>query len=173
MNKENSNFRLLRVFLWLSVVSSGIGLGAKLFDLIVVAGAWGASPPDSFRHLPYGPEFPVDPGSFFQPLSALILIGYLGGLVCGWNTNARRWMAGALGTFVIIWAITPTAFWPMINEMWEVYRGRLVRSEIETSALVQRWIIWDSFRIVLIALGQLFSLKAFSLSLVSIKRFNK
>jgi hypothetical protein len=61
--------RLTRVFLWISVLSSGIGLGGKLFDLMVLAGAWSAAPPASLAFLPYGPHFPMNPGNFFQPLS--------------------------------------------------------------------------------------------------------
>ena len=37
-------FLLLRFFLWVSVLAWGIVLGAKLFDLRVVAGAWSAAP---------------------------------------------------------------------------------------------------------------------------------
>ena len=54
---------LMQAFLWVSVLAWGIGVGAKLYDLRVVAGAWSAAPPESLRLLPYGPHFPVDPGS--------------------------------------------------------------------------------------------------------------
>ena len=54
--------RLMRAFLWVSVLAWGVGVGAKLYDLRVVAGAWSASPPESLTLLPYGPRFPVDPG---------------------------------------------------------------------------------------------------------------
>ena len=54
-------------FLWFSVLCWGIGLGAKLFDLIVVAAAWGAAPPASLALMPYGPRYPINPGDFFQP----------------------------------------------------------------------------------------------------------
>src|SRR5207248_5741047 len=86
--------RLMRIFLWISVIGWGIGLGAKLFDLLVVAGAWSAAPPASFALLPYGPRFPIDPGHFFQPLSAVMAIGILGALISGWRTpgQLRFWM---------------------------------------------------------------------------------
>ena len=42
-----SRAQLTRGFLWFSVLGWGIGLGAKLFDLIVVARAWGDAPPTS------------------------------------------------------------------------------------------------------------------------------
>lgn len=46
----------LRAFLWLSAVGWGIGLGAKLFDLLVLARSWGASPPASLSLMPYGKD---------------------------------------------------------------------------------------------------------------------
>ncbi len=58
--------KLTRAFLWISVISWGIGLGAKLFDLIVLARAWGLEPPASFTFLPYGRHFPVNPGDLLS-----------------------------------------------------------------------------------------------------------
>ena len=60
--------RVLHAFLWMSVLGHGVALGAKLFDLVVVAGAWSATPPASLVLLPYGPHYRVDPGGFFLPL---------------------------------------------------------------------------------------------------------
>ena len=64
----------------------GVGLGAKLFDLVVLAGAYSAAPPASLALMPYGPRFPVDPGDFFQPLSLSLLFGSVGALISGWKT---------------------------------------------------------------------------------------
>ena len=50
--------RVMRFFLWASVLGWGIGLGGKLFDLIVVAGAWSASPPIDFNTV-FNPMFTV------------------------------------------------------------------------------------------------------------------
>ena len=49
--------RLTRIFLWVAVLCWGILLGAKLFDLLVLAGAWSAAPPESLSLLPYVPVF--------------------------------------------------------------------------------------------------------------------
>src|SRR5438094_9268436 len=86
--------RLMRIFLWISVLGWGIGLGAKLFDLLVVAGAWSAAPPASFALLPYGPHFPINPGDFFQPLSGVMVLGILGALISGWKAPLwlRLWL---------------------------------------------------------------------------------
>ena len=148
------------LFCWLLVSSWAIALGAKIFDLLVLGKAWGASPPSSFDLLPYGKSFPIDPGNFFQPLSGLIHLAGIGALVAGWKTQARSLLVVSLGSFVVIWIFTPTVFWPMITELWEIHRGRLARNEAESMALVHRWFVWDTGRIALIAVGFVYSVRA-------------
>jgi hypothetical protein len=156
--------RLLRIFLWISVLGSGIGLGAKIFDLMVLAGAWGAAPPTSLALLPYGPRFPFDPGEFFQPLSLVMVIGVTGALIAGWKTpfEYRKWLLVPVVTLVIIWAITPTVFWPMIGELYGTATGRVVKSDAEAVALVRKWVVWDWWRVALIAAGFVSSVQALS-----------
>ena len=158
--------RTLRVFLWLAVMGWGIGLGAKLFDLIVVAGAWSAAPPASFALLPYGPRFPIDPGNFFQPLSAVMALGILGALISGWRTpgQLRFWLWLGLIMFLIIWAITPTVFWPMIHQLYGTATGKIVSTDAESIALARRWLLWDWFRVGLITVGFIASVRAIALS---------
>jgi hypothetical protein len=67
------------------VLGHRVALGAKLFDLVVIAGAWSAAPPASLTLLPYGPHYRIDPGGFFLPLSIFNLIGMLGALISGWK----------------------------------------------------------------------------------------
>jgi hypothetical protein len=161
-------FKLMRTFLWVSIVGWGIGLGAKLFDLLVVARAWGASPPESLALMPYGSRFPMNPGDFFQPLSALMVVGILGALVSGWKTppNFRVWLWIPVAAFLVIWAITPTIFWPMIRELYGSATGEIAGAKPELVALVSRWYYWDSFRTALIAIGFLSSVKAISMPLI-------
>jgi hypothetical protein len=156
---------LTRAFLWLSVLGWGIGLGAKLFDLIVLAGAWSAAPPASLALLPYGSRYPLNPGDFFQPLSALMVVGILGALVSGWKTPAeyRVWLWLPVIAFAIIWIFTPTVFWPMIDELYGAASGKIVRSDADLVHLVQRWIIWDWLRVAVIAVGFVSVIRAISI----------
>jgi hypothetical protein len=87
MRTNSSRARWLVIFLWVSVSAWGIGLGAKLFELVVLISAWAANPPASLSLLPYEPRWPFNPGDFFQPLSGLLVIGTVGALVSGWNTS--------------------------------------------------------------------------------------
>ena len=157
--------RLTRMFLWLSILAGGIGLGAKMFDLLVLAGAWGASPPGSLTLMPYGARYPIDPGNFFQPLSAILLAAFLGALISGWKTplEYRVWLWLPLLMFIILWIFTPTVFWPMIRELYGVGSGKIVRSDAELISLVRRWMIWDWLRVGVIAVGFASSVRAISI----------
>jgi len=159
-----SREQLTRGFLWVSVLGWGIGLGAKLFDLIVVARAWGAAPPASLALMPYGPHYPLNPGDFFKPLSALMVVGILGALISGWKTplQYRVWLWVPVITFVIIWIFTPTVFWPMIRELYGAGSGKIVRSDAELILLVRRWMIWDWLRVAVIATGFVSLVRAIS-----------
>jgi hypothetical protein len=143
----------------------GIGLGAKLFDLLVVAGAWGASPPESLSLMPYGMRFPIDPGEFFQPLSAITLVGILGALISGWKTSFeyRKWLLVPVISFILLWIFTPTVFWPMIGQLWDAGTGNIVMTGPELTALVSRWMLWDWMRVVVIAIAFMSSIKAISM----------
>ena len=157
---SSSSRKWLTCILWSLVLGWAVALGAKIFDLLVVATAWGASPPASFQYLPYGKAYPIDPGNFFQPLSILILLSAICALVFGWRTSARRLIFLSLASLVVIWMFTPTVFWPMLTELWEIHKGRLSKTEVETVALVHRWFVWDSARIILIAIGFVYSVRA-------------
>ena len=160
-----SREQLTRGFLWLAVLGWGIGLGAKLFDLIVVASAWGAAPPTSLALMPYGPHYPLNLGDFFQPLSALMVVGILGALIGGWKTphEYRVWLWVPVITFVIIWIFTPTVFWPMIRELYGAGSGKIVKSDTELILLVRRWMIWDWLRVAVIATGFFSLVRAISI----------
>lgn len=80
---------ITRAFLWQAVLTGGPLLGAKLFDLVVLAGAWSTRPPASLAMMPYGKVWPVDTGVFFIPLSVAMLLGGFGALVTGWRTRWR------------------------------------------------------------------------------------
>ncbi|SEN18752.1 protein of unknown function [Luteibacter sp. UNCMF331Sha3.1] len=158
--------RVLQAFLWASTLAWGIGLGAKLFDLLVVAGAWGAAPPSSFALLPYGPKYPVTPGAFFQPLSALMAVAILSALIAAWRQPAalRRWLLLGTFAFVLIWAITPTIFWPMINAQYAIATGKTTATVAEAVDLTSRWVAWDTFRVALIAIGFVASVRALTIA---------
>ena len=160
--------RLTRVFLWLSVIGGGFLLGAKVFDTVVLAGAWKHAVPDSLRYLPYGKDFPVDTGSFFIPVSALRLISNFGAAIAGWR---KPWayriylVVPAVGIFAAL-LLTVIAFWPMNEALWNFAHHRERVPDLSVTgviALGRQWVALDGCRIAIAALALLASLKAFAL----------
>lgn len=141
----------LTVFLWINLIAWGIALGGKLFEFVVVIPAWAANPPGSLSLMPYGPRYPLDPGDFYQPLGAIALVGSVGSVICGWRTpgpyRALLWVP--FGVFLLVAAVTPTLFWPMIRELYRAGTGAAPLSESAAHALVNRWIWFDSIRTAL------------------------
>jgi hypothetical protein len=145
--------RLMRACLWVSVLAWGIGVGTKLYDLRVVAGAWSAAPPQSLTLLPYGSHFPVDPGKFFFPTSLCILVAAFGALIGGWKTpfRYRVWLWSSAVLILVVWVFTVVVFWPMNALLFAAASGAAseVTSETELIRLAHRWVTCDWWRVVM------------------------
>jgi hypothetical protein len=164
MKINSSRTRWLIIFLWVSVFAWGIGFGAKLFELVVLIPAWAANPPASLSLLPYGPRWPYNPGDFFQPLSALLVIGTVGALVSGWRTSRtyKAWLWASLISLLLIWLATPTLFWPMIRDLYGASTGSRPLTEAAARGLAAQWIVYDWIREALIAVGFVCGVRAIS-----------
>ena len=146
-----SRERVCRSFLWLAVLVGGPLLGAKLFDRVVLAGAWGANPPASLAMMPYGKAWPVDTGLFFIPFSAAMLIAGFGALAAGWNTPWRyRWLLclPSIGILALL-ILTVVAFWPMNAALY--YHGigsaKDTITDAQSIAMTAQWVRLDWLRV--------------------------
>lgn len=157
--------RWLTACLWISVTAWGVGLGGKLFEFLIVISAWAADPPASLALLPYGPRYPHDPGDFYQPLSALLVVGTIGSLIAGWRSarNYKALLLLPLVSLIFIWVATPTIFWPMIYDLYGAGTGKRPLAGAATHALINRWLWYDWIRTMFIALGFAGSLHAISI----------
>ena len=164
MNAGSSRVRWLVIFLWASVFAWGVGLGAKLFELVVLIPAWSANPPASLSLLPYGPRWPFNPGAFFQPLSLLLVLGTLGALISGWKTSRtyKAWLWASLISLLVIWVATPTVFWPMIRDLYGASTGARPLTEAAAKSLAAQWIVYDWIRTAFIAVGFVCAIRAIS-----------
>jgi hypothetical protein len=155
-----------RALLWISVIAWGFLVGAKLFDLRVLVGAWSASPPESLSLLPYGPRWPVDTGEFFIPSSAALLLAALGALITGWRTPARYrvWLALSLAMILGILVLTVTEFWPRNAALWAVARGapNALHDRAAVISMVHVWVALDWVRVTMGTVGFLASIRAIS-----------
>ncbi|MDA0994494.1 MAG: DUF1772 domain-containing protein [Proteobacteria bacterium] len=156
-----------RAFLWIAVIAWGMLLGAKLFDLQVLVGAWSASPPESLRLLPYGPNYPVDTGEFFIPSSAALLVSTLGALIAGWRTpnHYRILLIVSLAMIFATLILTVLTFWPRNAALWAVAQGRpnAVQDPAAIVHMVRQWVMLDWVRIALGTTGFLASIRAISI----------
>ena len=140
-----------RAFLWLAVLVGGPLVGAKLFDLVVLAGAWSARPPASLAMMPYGRAWPVDTGLFFVPFSALMLVAGFGALVAGWRTPWRyRWMLclPSLGILLLL-VLTVTEFWPMNAALYYhgIHSPKDTITDAQSIAMARRWVALEGLRV--------------------------
>ena len=144
--------RMTRSLLWISVLAWGVLIGGKLFDHVVLVGAWSATPPESLTLLPYGPRFPVDTGDYFFPSSVALLVCSIGLFVSGWRTPV--WyrtllffpplMLLAILVFTVVW------FWPANRALWYVAQRApdAIQNPAEIASLVRAWVSYDWLRIV-------------------------
>ncbi len=158
---------LTRFFLWIAVLAGGPLLGAKVFDLVVLAGAWSASPPESLRLLPYGADYPVDTGEFFIPSSAAMLFASFAALASGWTAPLRYrglLALNAVGIFGIL-VLTVIVFWPMNAALWAYANGAsgATQSAAEITDMARRWVALDWVRVGVASLGFIAAVRALSI----------
>jgi len=147
-----SRAAITRLFLWLAVLVGGPLVGAKLFDLLVLAGAWSANPPQSLAMMPYGKAWPVDTGVFFIPFSAAMLIAGFGALTAGWKTPwSYRWLLciPSVGILLLL-VLTVVAFWPMNAALF--YHGigspKDTITDAQSIEMARHWVTLDWIRVL-------------------------
>jgi len=152
--------------LWISVLAWGFLVGAKLFDLRVLVGAWSAAPPESLSLLPYGAKYPVDTGEFFIPSSAALLAATLGALIAGWRTpfNYRALLAVSLAMIFGTLILTVLEFWPRNAALWAVAQrsADAIQDHDAIVRMVREWVALDWVRIALGTVGFVASIRAIS-----------
>ena len=157
--------QLLSLFLWMSVLGWGIALGAKVFDLVVVAGAWSAAPPKSLAFLPYGPRFCVNPGHFFLPVSLLVVTGAIGSLIAGSATPSdyRTWLWWSAAPLAGLWLITIPVMWPLNAALQAAAREGAAADRAHVIRAARWWVVCDWIRVVMVAAGFAAAIRAMSL----------
>ena len=159
--------RITRAFLWMAVLVGGPLVGAKLFDLLVLAGAWSAYVPQSLSMMPYGKAWPVDTGAFFIPFSAAMLIGGFGSLITVWKTPWRyRWLLciPSVGILVLL-VLTVVEFWPMNAALYYhgIHSAKDTITDAQSVAMARRWVKLDWVRVAGAAAAFVAALRALTL----------
>lgn len=159
--------RITRLFVWIMVLAMGPLVGAKLFDLLVLVGAWSASPPASLELLPYGDAWPVDTGEFFIPGSAAALLASLAAAVSGWKTpwSYRALLMTPLVIIVATLVLTVGFFWPVNAALWRAAQQApgAIGDADDIAAMVRSWVALDWVRVGLAFVGFAAAARALSL----------
>lgn len=158
--------KMTRGLLWVSVVAWGILLGGKLFDHVILVGAWSASPPESLSLLPYGERYPVDTGDYFFPSSVALLLCSLGLFVSGWRTPGRYRASLFVPPLMllVILVFTIRWFWPANAALWHVAQGApgAMQDPAEIAGVVRQWVAFDRIRIAAGLVAFLLCIRAIS-----------
>ncbi len=157
--------QLLPLFLWISVLGWGIALGAKLFDLIVVTGAWCSAPPRSLAFLPFGPSVRVGAGQFFLPVTFVVVTGAIGALIAGRATpvDYRIWLWSSAAPIAGLWLVTIPVMWPLNAALQTARRAGGAADRAKAIRAVRWWVVCDWIRVVLIGAGFAAAIRAVSL----------
>ena len=160
--------RVTRALLWVCVFAWGVLLGGKLFDLLVIAHAWSASPPESLTLLPYGPRYPINPGNFFFPSSVALLVCSTAALISAWRTPAtfRILLSLSAAMMLAILVFTIVWFWPH-NAALRIAAQSAAHSDADKAAIVRmarRWVAFDWLRVLLGSVGFVASAHALNTS---------
>ncbi len=149
------------------MIAWGLLLGGKLFDHVVLAGAWSANPPESLELLPYGPQYPVDTGDYFFPASVALLACSLIVFATGWRTpmsyRVRLFLPPVM--LLVMLAFTILWFWPANASMWAIAKGTSdsLQDESAIKALVRQWLNYDRIRIAAGAIAFVICISAISM----------
>jgi hypothetical protein len=158
--------KVTRGLLWVSVVSWGVLLGGKLFDHVVLVGAWSNNPPESLGLLPYGERFPVDTGDYFFPSSVALLLCSFGLFFSGWRTPRLYRLSLFLPPLMllVILVFTVRWFWPANAALWNVAQGApgAMQEPGEIAAIVRQWVAFDRVRIAAGSVAFLLCIRAIS-----------
>jgi len=154
MHASEKNWRMVvtRTLLWISVIAWGLLIGGKLFDHVVLVGAWSADPPGSLNLLPYGARFPVDTGDYFFPSSVALLLCSFGLFVSGWRTPLAYRICIFLPPLMLLVILVMTVlwFWPANSALWQVAQAspQAMQDPAGIRQLVRDWVQFDQLRIV-------------------------
>ncbi len=154
---------LLRAIIYLFVLSSGVQVGAALYEVTVVTPLWAGAPPGSVLHWNPMPAYAINPGSFwrvstpFYALSGLLMV--LGAWAMPRRVRRLALLAGGIGLLAFV--VTISYFVPSLIKLI-VNNGAGMSGEAITH-MVQSWTRWNWVRLGAIVAAWLMAIRALSL----------
>jgi Domain of unknown function (DUF1772) len=161
--------RLSRIFLWLFVIFLSLGIGAGMYETLVIWPAEFGAPPQSIwtlsdfwrEHANLRPNAGLGFWIFLTPITGLLaLVNCIFALRS--SGKYRSWLLLASVPTVIVIAITFIYFVPTLGVIWTSQRNGLSGEEV--AAKVHMWVMLNWVRTVIMTIAWLFLLRAFSLA---------
>jgi hypothetical protein len=140
------------IFLLIAMLLMWIAVVVGLYQRIIEMPKWFANPPVSFELIRKQSK---RSGTFWLPLSALIMISLIGALILNWqSSDVRNHIFGALACFGLTGALSGMYF---VKEV--IAFTRIPADASQTTELLRRtklWLRWTGVRDVLQILAALF-----------------
>lgn len=135
-----------QTILYLFVISSGLQIGAAVFETLVITPLWSRLPPESVTNWNPIAEYAINPGLYWSKGTLFYTICTLLILITAWTMPKvkRNWtlLAGILALLVVI--ATATFFVPILMKTIAV-KGAGSSGE-EITRMVHAWVNWNWLR---------------------------
>ena len=155
---------LLRAIIYLFVLSSGVQVGAAIYEVAVVTPLWAGAPPGSVVHWNPVPAYALNPGSFWRVSTPFYTLCGLLMMIGAWAMPRRvRWpalFAGVIGLLAFL--ATISYFVPCLIKLI-VQNGAGMSGE-EITRMVQNWTRWNWVRLAGIVVAWLAAIRALRLA---------
>ncbi len=152
--------RIARAILYLFIISSGVQVGAAIYEATVITPLWAGAPPESVTHWNSVAEYAINPGHFWRYATLFYTLCGLLMLIGAWALpRAQRKLAVIAGAIALIaFLVTFFYFVPVLMKTI-VARGEGLSGE-EITQMVHSWVKWTWVRLAGISLAWLAAIRA-------------
>ncbi|MEO5718569.1 MAG: hypothetical protein ABIR29_08365 [Chthoniobacterales bacterium] len=153
---------LARTVLFLFIITSGLQVGAAIYEVTVITPLWSGAPPESVMHWNPVPEYAINPGSFWRFSTPLYSLCGLLMLIGAWAMPPRSRVLTLVAGSVALLAFLATIFYfvPGLIKLI-VNRGADLGGE-EITQMVHSWVKWNWVRLGAISLAWVMAIQALS-----------
>lgn len=152
---------IARFFLWMTVIAWGFWLGGLMYETVVLMPLWSANLPQSVLEWNSRPDFVVNPTRFYIPTVLTLILSSLLATILSWKSgNQRLWLILSSLCAITAFVFTIIYFFPKNDVLFRNQNTGLSGEEI--TAIANAWIRANWIRFVMMIVGFLASLKAFS-----------
>jgi hypothetical protein len=154
--------RIGQATLYLFIISSGIQVGAALYEIFVVTPLWSGSTPESVTGWNPVAQYAINPGQFWGKATPFYAICALLAVITAWllPKPQRNLMLFAGIVALIVVLFTAIFFVPILMKTIAT-RGAGLSGE-EITRMVNQWVNWNWLRLAAVCAAWLVAIRALS-----------